>query len=213
MSARRASTPSTIATNSAVPPNSRASRRPAAATSRSIAAAAAAKAAGDLVSVECCGSAKGGLDIATAALIAWVGWYRQVGTGTCAGPLPRHACPQTTENRMRAAALPLLAAIGLGLLAGCANDSQPVSQSAPSVSYRVPSNNDVSQANADAARYCQQYNTGAQLQSIQPGPSGNVAVYSCTGTPGAVAGSIGAPASPASGYAQPGYPPPGYAPQ
>ena len=96
---------------------------------------------------------------------------------------------------MRAAALPLLAAIGLGLLAGCANDSQPVSQSAPSVSYRVPSNNDVSQANANAARYCQQYNTGAQLQSIQPGPSGNVAVYSCVGAPGAMAGSIAAPPS------------------
>lgn len=111
---------------------------------------------------------------------------------------------------MRAATLPLLAAIGL--LAGCANDSQPASQSAPSVSYRVPPNNDVSQANANAARYCQQYNTGAQLQNIQPGPSGNVAVYSCTGAPGAVAGSIaGSPAG--APYAQPGYPPQGYAPQ
>jgi len=110
------------------------------------------------------------------------------------------------ENRMRAAALPLLAAVGL--LAGCATDSQPVSQSAPSVSYRIPPNNDVSQANANAARYCQQYNTGAQLQNVQPGPSGNIAVYSCTGAPGAVAGSIAAPPA-----AAPGYPPPGYAPQ
>jgi hypothetical protein len=104
-------------------------------------------------------------------------------------------------NRMRAAALPLLAAIGV--LAGCATDSQPVSQSAPSVSYRVPANNDVSQANANAARYCQQYNTSAQLQNLQPGPSGNVAVYTCTGAPGAVAGVV-----PAYG-AQPGAPPPG----
>ncbi|HKW52997.1 MAG TPA: hypothetical protein VJO12_04835, partial [Stellaceae bacterium] len=61
---------------------------------------------------------------------------------------------------MRAAALPLLAAIGV--LAACATDSQPVSQSAPSVAYRVPANNDVSQANANAAHYCQQYNTSAQ---------------------------------------------------
>jgi hypothetical protein len=114
------------------------------------------------------------------------------------------------ENRMRAAALPLLTAIGV--LAGCATDSQPASQSAPSVSYRVPANNDVTQANANAARYCQQYNTGAQLQNVQAGPSGNVAVYSCSGAPGAVAGSIAAPAN-APGYAQPGYPPSGYAPQ
>ena len=104
---------------------------------------------------------------------------------------------------MRFAALPLLAAIGL--LAGCATDSQPVSQSAPSVSYRVPANNDVSQANANAARYCEQYNAGAQLENIETGASGNVAVYSCTGAPGAVAGSIAAPASAAPGYAQPGY--------
>jgi len=109
---------------------------------------------------------------------------------------------------MRAAAFSLLAAIGL--LAGCASDSEPVSQSAPSVSYRVPPDNDVSQANANAARYCQQYNTGAQLENIQAGRSGNVAVYSCTGEPGAVAGSIAAPTYAAPGYAQPGYPPPGY---
>jgi hypothetical protein len=107
---------------------------------------------------------------------------------------------------MRAAAVSLLAVAAV--LAGCATDSQPVSQSAPSVSYRVPPNNDVTQANANAARYCQQYNAGAQLQGIQAGPSGNVALYSCTGAPGAVAGSIAAPA-----YAQPGYPPSGYATQ
>jgi hypothetical protein len=117
---------------------------------------------------------------------------------------------------MRAAAFPLLAAIGL--LAGCATDSQPVSQSAPSVSYRVPASNDVTQANANAARYCQQYNAGAQLQNLQPGPSGNIAVYSCTGVPGATAGTIATPTNAAPGYAQPGYaqpgyPPPGYAQQ
>ncbi|HKW52306.1 MAG TPA: hypothetical protein VJO12_01335, partial [Stellaceae bacterium] len=45
------------------------------------------------------------------------------------------------------------------------------------------------------------------LQNLQPGPSGNVAVYTCTGAPGAVAGAI-----PAYG-AQPGAPSPGYAQQ
>ena len=119
---------------------------------------------------------------------------------------------------MRAAAFPMLAAIGV--LAACANDSRPVSQSAPTVSYRIPANNDVSQANANAARYCQQYGAGPQLQGIQQGPSGNIAVYSCAGAPGSAAGTIAPPptyaapgyAQPAQpGYAQPGYPPSGYA--
>lgn len=110
---------------------------------------------------------------------------------------------------MRAAALPLLAAIGV--LAACANDSQPVSQSAPSVSYRIPGNNDVSQANANAARYCQQYGAGPQLQSVRQGPSGNIAVYSCTGAPGSAAGTLSPPNYAAPGYAQPGYAQPGYA--
>ena len=105
------------------------------------------------------------------------------------------------------AALPLLAAIGV--LAGCASDSQPVSQSAPSVSYRIPGN-DVSQANANAARYCQQYNAGPQLQSVQQSPSGNVAVYTCAGAPGSAAGTIGTPAYAAPSYAQPGYAQHGY---
>jgi hypothetical protein len=101
---------------------------------------------------------------------------------------------------MRAAALPLIAA--LGILAGCANHSQPVSSSAPSVSYRIPGN-DVTQANADAARYCQQYGAGSELQSIRRSASGNIAVYSCAGPPGAVATAPPAYAQP--GYAQPGY--------
>jgi hypothetical protein len=109
---------------------------------------------------------------------------------------------------MRAAALPLLAT--LGVLAACANDSRPVASSAPTVSYRIAANNDVSQANANAARYCQQYGASPQLQSIQQGPSGNVAVYSCTGAAGStayVAPGFGQPsyAQPQAGYAQPGY--------
>jgi hypothetical protein len=104
---------------------------------------------------------------------------------------------------MRAPALPLLAA--LGVLAACANDSQPVSASAPTVSYRIGANNDVSQANADAARYCQQYGASPQLQGIQQGRSGNVAVYSCSGAAGSTA-------YVAPGYAQPGYAQPAPAP-
>ncbi len=84
---------------------------------------------------------------------------------------------------MRAAALPLLGA--LGVLAACAHESRPVSQSAPTVSYRI-AGNDVSQANANAARYCQQYGASPQLQGIQQGPSGNVAVYSCAGAAGSL---------------------------
>jgi len=103
---------------------------------------------------------------------------------------------------MRAAALPLLGA--LGVLAACAHESRPVSQSAPTVSYRI-AGNDVSQANANAARYCQQYGASPQLQGIQQGPSGNVAVYSCAGAAGSSAGTAAAPAYIAPGYAQPGY--------
>ncbi len=109
------------------------------------------------------------------------------------------------------AALPLLACVAL--LAACAPESCPVAQSAPSVSYRI-NGNDVSQANANAARYCQQYGSGAQLQGIQQSASGNIAVYTCAGSPGTgVTGTAVAPvpAYGASGYAQPGYPQAGYA--
>lgn len=105
---------------------------------------------------------------------------------------------------MRAAVLPVLAA--LGVLAACADNSQPVSSSAPTVSYRIPGHNDVSQANTNAARYCQQYGAGPQLQGIQQGPSGNIAVYSCAGALGSSAGTIAGPAYAAPGYVQPGYP-------
>ena len=112
-------------------------------------------------------------------------------------------------------ALPLLA--GVALLVACAPESRPVSQSAPSVSYRI-NGNDTSQANANAARYCQQYGGTAQLQGIQQSSSGNVAVFTCSG--GAVSGTTAgtgvapAPAYAAPGYAQPGQPgyaQPGYA--
>jgi hypothetical protein len=108
---------------------------------------------------------------------------------------------------MRVAALPLLGA--LGVLAACASESPPVSSSAPTVSYRI-AGNDVSQANADAARYCRQYGASPQLQGIQQGPSGNVAVYSCGGGPGSSAGMTAAPYVGPGYYAQPGYAQPGY---
>lgn len=110
------------------------------------------------------------------------------------------------------AALPLLA--GVALLAACAPESRPVSQTAPSVSYRI-NGNDVGQANANAMRYCQQYGSSAQLQGIQQSSSGNVAVFTCAG--GAASGTTAgtavapAPAYAAPGYTQPGYAQPGYA--
>ncbi len=107
----------------------------------------------------------------------------------------------------------LLLITGVALLAACAPESRPVAQSAPSVSYRI-SGNDVSQANANAARYCEQYGSGARLQGIQQSASGNIAVYTCAGSPAtgaAGAAVLPAPAYGAPGYAQPGYAQPGYA--
>src|SRR5260370_35556582 len=111
---------------------------------------------------------------------------------------------------MRAAALPLLGA--LGVLAACAHESRPVSQSAPTVSYRI-AGNDVSQANANAARYCQQYGASPQLQVIQQAPPGNLAVYSCAGAAGSTAGTTFSPAYAAPAYPQPGSTQPGHAHQ
>ncbi len=106
------------------------------------------------------------------------------------------------------AALPLLA--GVALLTACAPESRPVTQSAPSVSYRI-NGNDVSQANANASRYCQQYGSAARLQGIQPSSSGNVAVFTCAGGTAAGTAVAPAPAYASPGYAQPGYAEPGYA--
>ncbi|HEX7966736.1 MAG TPA: hypothetical protein VF502_00850 [Stellaceae bacterium] len=112
-----------------------------------------------------------------------------------------------TESIAMRAALPLLA--GVALLAACAPESRPLSQTAPSVSYRI-NGNDVGQANANAMRYCQQYGSSAQLQGIQQSSSGNVAVFTCAG--GAASGTTaGTAVAPAPAYAAPGYGQPGYA--
>jgi hypothetical protein len=47
-----------------------------------------------------------------------------------------------------------------------------------SISYQVMGN-DLSQANASAARYCEQNGAAAQLQGVQPGGAGNLVTYAC----------------------------------
>src|SRR5690242_8587490 len=84
---------------------------------------------------------------------------------------------RSKETAMRVT-LPILAATAL-LAAGCANGTHEIAAAPPSVSYQVAGNN-VSQANARAVRYCQQYGLAAQLQGVQPSGSGNVATYTCT---------------------------------
>ena len=64
-----------------------------------------------------------------------------------------------------------------GALAACSG--QQVSSTPPTVSYRV-SGSDISQANANAATYCQRYGTTAYLQGVTNG----TATYSCGQTTG-----------------------------
>jgi hypothetical protein len=91
-------------------------------------------------------------------------------------------------------ALILLA--GLAALGGCSvADENRVAATPPlppTVSYRI-AGNDISQASASAAQYCQRYGTGAQYQGLQASPSGNVAVYSCGGAPVAIGGGAVSP--------------------
>jgi hypothetical protein len=87
----------------------------------------------------------------------------------------------------------LLILAGLAVLGGCSpTERNRVSATPPSVSYRV-TGNDISQANASAAQYCQRYGAGAQYQGLQSSSSGNVAVYTCDGAPVASSGSSAAP--------------------
>src|ERR1700675_334022 len=80
---------------------------------------------------------------------------------------------------MRAAMALLLA---LGSLACCAyQQTREVIATPPTVSYHV-FGNDISQANAQADRYCQQYGMFSNLQSLQPNGSQSLASYSCSGT-------------------------------
>jgi hypothetical protein len=70
----------------------------------------------------------------------------------------------------------------VGSLGGCAyQQPREVNSTPPTVSYQV-SGNDISQANAQADRYCQQYGMFANLQSLQPNGSQSLATYSCGGT-------------------------------
>jgi hypothetical protein len=78
------------------------------------------------------------------------------------------------------AAIPLAAAVAL--LAGCGTPPpQEVNATAPSISFRVTDNN-VAQADANASRYCQQYNMSSRLVTVQPDSAGRVATYTCGST-------------------------------
>ena len=78
---------------------------------------------------------------------------------------------------MRIALAPLAL---LATLAACSNPPQ-YSAAPPAVSYPV-TGHDVGQAGVAAERYCQQYGSSARFQGIQTTSTGNVAVYSCSGT-------------------------------
>src|SRR5438874_13301781 len=86
-----------------------------------------------------------------------------------------HPAETDTGRRAMRVLLPMLALASF--LAAC---SQPreIAATAPSVSYQV-AGNDLTQANANAARFCQQYGTAPRLQTVQPSGSGNVATYVC----------------------------------
>ena len=72
--------------------------------------------------------------------------------------------------------------IAVGSLFGCAyQQPREVNATPPTVSYQV-SGNDISQANAQADRYCAQYGMFSNLQSLQPNGSQSLATYSCSGT-------------------------------
>ncbi len=72
--------------------------------------------------------------------------------------------------------------IAVGSLVGCASQQpREVNATPPTVSYQV-SGNDISQANAQADRYCAQYGMFSNLQSLQPNGSQSLATYSCSGT-------------------------------
>lgn len=97
---------------------------------------------------------------------------------------------------------------GLSALGACTAQPERVNATPPTVSYRV-NGADTSQANVSAVQYCQRYGTGAQYQGLQGTPSGNIAVYSCSGP----MPSSGSSVAPPYAYGAPGAygaPPPTY---
>ena len=81
--------------------------------------------------------------------------------------------------------------IGVAALGACTHQSDRVSATPPTVSYRI-TGSDISQANLSANQYCQRYGASGQYQGLQQAPSGTVAVYTCTG-PAVSSGSSIAP--------------------
>jgi hypothetical protein len=100
------------------------------------------------------------------------------------------------------AAIPFVAAVAL--LAGCESPPpQEVGATAPSISFRVTDNN-VAQANANASRYCQQYNMSSRLVTMQPDSAGRVATYTCgSATATALPAYVAPPAYVGSGTSSP----------
>ena len=86
-------------------------------------------------------------------------------------------------------------------VAACAS-SHDLSPTPPTVFFYNVTGNNVSQANVRAESYCARFGRTAVFQGLQPGQSGNVAVYSCAGAttaggePAPPAGSSGASGSP-----------------
>jgi hypothetical protein len=73
--------------------------------------------------------------------------------------------------------LPVLALAGL--VAACANEPRVVNSTPPGISYRFQGDN-ISDANARADRYCQQYGMRARLQTVNRSGVDSIAVYQCS---------------------------------
>ncbi|MBV9521835.1 MAG: hypothetical protein JO010_03525 [Alphaproteobacteria bacterium] len=72
----------------------------------------------------------------------------------------------------------LLIVIGaVAALAACSGPRE-VTESPPGVSYRV-TNNNVTEANQRAARYCQQYGKNAVFGGVNQSSGDSIAVYTC----------------------------------
>jgi hypothetical protein len=94
------------------------------------------------------------------------------------------------------AAIPLLA---VAMLVGCSTaPPQPVSATAPTISFRVTDNN-MAQADASAGRYCQQYGMAGRLDTVQADGAGRVATYTCGSATVAQPGYVAQPAYVGSG--------------
>lgn len=102
---------------------------------------------------------------------------------------------RTNTRKSIMLSLPLLAGalMAMTALSSCSTGPSRVSSTAPTVSYNV-TGNDLRQANARAADYCDRFDQRPHLQSVQSG----VATYSC-GTSTAAVPVTPTPAAPPAG--------------